>query len=421
MRSVFFSIAILVASVAASPASLAQQPHVRVRVLDTYAPQAVVLFAEQATTMMLDGVSMSVGAASAVYVAREGDGLQVEVDGRRQRAGLVEYGGAEHAWTLALRYPADPGIERRYQGRLRVQPDTDALRLINTVPLEPYVAAVLTKEFNFQEPSSSEAMAIVIRSYALKSVQNPVSDAFDLYDHTASQVYHGIGDTAPMARQATRNTAGNVVLHRGELIDAVYSASSGGHTANNEDVWQGAALPYLRGVSDPYDANSPHRDWSVTMPRGVFLQALSDQLGRPVQDVEIADRSDDGRVNRLRLTHLNGTESFLAASVFRQTLNRRLDAPGLRSTLFDLSGSDGMIVIEGQGYGHGVGLGQWGALEMGRQGKTAHEIIQFYYRGVRVEPVYEADVFADLDTSPSEASAPEAGERREALLNRLGW
>jgi stage II sporulation protein D len=157
------------------------------------------------------------------------------------------------------------------------------------------------------------------------------------------------------------------------------------------------------------------------MPRGVFLQALSDQLGRPVQDVEIADRSDDGRVDRLRLTHLNGTESFLAASVFRQTLNRRLDAPGLRSTLFDLSGSDGMIVIEGQGYGHGVGLGQWGALEMGRQGKTAHEIIQFYYRGVRVEPVYEADVFADLDTSPSEASAPEAGERREALLNRLGW
>ncbi|NDC87492.1 MAG: hypothetical protein EB075_01555 [Bacteroidetes bacterium] len=186
MRSLFFSIAILVASVAASPASLAQQPHVRVRVLDTYAPQAVVLFAEQATTMMLDGVSMSVGAASAVYVVREGDGLQVEVDGRRHRALLVEYGGAAHAWTLALRYPVGPGIERRYQGRLRVQPDTDALRLVNTVPLEPYVAAVLTKEFNFQEPSSSEAMAIVIRSYALKSVQNPVSDAFDLYDHTAS-------------------------------------------------------------------------------------------------------------------------------------------------------------------------------------------------------------------------------------------
>ena len=85
----------------------------------------------------------------------------------------------------------------------------------------------------------------------------------------------GVDRLTDAATEAARQTQGEVLMYHGELVEAVYFSSSGGHTADNDAVWQGKPVPYLRGVSDPYDAASPHANWRVVVSRDRLLRALS--------------------------------------------------------------------------------------------------------------------------------------------------
>ena len=193
-----------------------------------------------------------------------------------------------------------------------------------------------------------------------------------------------------------------MLTYDGALIEAVYFASSGGHTADNETVWESPPRPYLRGVRDPYD-HSPHAKWHAKIPRKKLLDALSKAYGFTVEGFRIDERSRDGRVRTIKL--LGKPERTISGNAFRLVVIRTFGARTLKSTFFDarVRGSD--YVFEGHGFGHGVGLSQWGAHEMAQKGRSYRDILTFYYTDVAL--TRDADYAALLDREPQARVAVE--------------
>ena len=177
------------------------------------------------------------------------------------------------ALSIQILQPADEelGIEvveqnggrttRTYRGNLQISTDpTDpsVLRIVNNVGVNNYIKGVLAKEFNFRkEFAATQAMAVAIRTQAYRALRQN-GPAFELPDNDVWQVYGGNEGITSTIEEAVNSTQDLVLTYNGDLIEAVYSASSGGHTANNEDVWDAStSLPYLRGQQDPYDENAP--------------------------------------------------------------------------------------------------------------------------------------------------------------------
>jgi stage II sporulation protein D len=262
-------------------------------------------------------------------------------------------------------------------------------------------------------------MAVVARTYGLKAAQKFDGD-YDHGDGTLSQVYSGLSAITPGARRAAEATRGEVLTYGGDLIEATYFSSSGGHTANNEDVWDAsAALPYLRGRPDPYDAEAPNRRWTVALDRAAVLRVLGRRFGGEVVGFVVADRSRDGRVRTIGLLRPGRQREAVQANAFRLALSA-VPGPALKSTWFTARRSGDRYVFEGRGFGHGVGLSQYGAHAMSERGMSYRDILAFYYQGAtltRLRP--DRPLAAQLDASGDTQQA-----RQETLTRprrRIGW
>lgn len=317
----------------------------------------------------------------------------------------------------------DPAMAR-YAGRLLIQPEGTTLRIINHVPLEDYVASVVSHEYGFDDLEGSKAMAVLARTYALRAA-GTANAPYDLSDHTGAQVYRGSANLIPASIEATLETAGEVLTYEGGLIEAVYFASSGGLTASNEDVWQSEPVPYLRSRPDPFDADAPHRSWETSIPRTQFLAILSDTYGSPVTGFLLHEIGDDGRVQTVRLL---GAERIITGTAFRNLINQHFGATRLRSTQFDARREGDTYIFEGRGFGHGVGLSQWGAHAMAGQGYDYREILGHYYAGVMLQkggrafalPAPPANV-VQTATRPPDPLRQDPPEKSARPKRRIGW
>jgi stage II sporulation protein D len=328
----------------------------------------------------------------------------------------VQPGGQDATWSLSF----DEQEDRTYTGGLTVAPAPkieSALLLVNEVPIEDYVASVVASEYGLDDREGTKAMAVVARTYGLFASAK-FGGAYDQADGTASQVYEGAGAVTSRSRRATEATAGEVLTYNGNLIQAVYFSSSGGHTANNEDVWKAEdALPYLRGVDDPYDDASPHHTWSATVDRSSLLQALTRKRGTLVEGFTIADRAAHGRVTKINVLQSNGPPHVMKANTFRLVVNRGVDGAPLKSTWFDARRQGDQYVFDGRGFGHGVGLSQWGAHAMADEGRSYQEILRHYYTDVEIERA--GDVEFDPVTAPV-AKTP-SPSKTDSTGRRIGW
>ncbi len=296
---------------------------------------------------------------------------------------------------LTARRPGQTSGPFTYPGWLQIVPDPSGLQIINHVALEDYVAAVLAREHHFDDLESSKALAVAIRTYTLRRLQT----ADMLLDHAAHQMYEGIDRVTPLIREAVAQTRGEVLTYQGELIEAVYFASSGGHTTNNEDVWDGVPQPYLRGQPDPYDHNAPYRHWEATLPRDRLLEVLSRRYGTRITGFRIGTHSSDGRVATIELLRKRGDPLTIRANEFRLLVNAHFGRHTLRSTFFTARRQGDAYYFEGKGFGHGVGLSQYGALEMSRQGYSYRDILAFYYPGTELY-LYKAGALLAAGSSP---------------------
>jgi SpoIID/LytB domain protein len=216
------------------------------------------------------------------------------------------------------------GANRTYRGSIRVVLGTTGLAAVNVLPLEDYLRGVVPSEMSSSwMPAALEAQAVAARGYALATA-GPSTGLFDEYADTRSQAYGGMLAERPEADAAIAATSGQVLTYAGKTAVTYFSSSSGGRTANIQEVFaNGQPTPYLVAVDDPYDAASPYHDWTLSLAGSRIAQALG--YAGVLTAVSI-DPFPSGRVRSLVLDGSAG-QKIVAAGTARTAL-------GLRSTWF---------------------------------------------------------------------------------------
>ncbi len=268
------------------------------------------------------------------------------------------------------------------------------------LPLEEYVAGVVAAEMPTSfELEALKAQAVIARTFAARHMRayggqgvsgHPDADvSTDIWSDgqawlsrdDARREWGALGFYARWEKieEAVTGTEGLILTWNGVPIECAYHSTCGGATENSEDVWQ-EALPYLRGVTDPWCSGSPwakhETDVSVQSLEKAFglgagILAAAAGQGRPY--LTVLEASPSGRAKLIRVG-----EKEVSASEFRRAL-------GLESARFTYTVSDGVIHFVTSGYGHGVGLCQYGADGLARAGKDFREILTFYYTGVELQ------------------------------------
>ena len=283
--------------------------------------------------------------------------------------------------------PANNGYvwigDRWFRGRAQILPVNNNLMAVNLVDVEQYLYSVLGGEMGGNWPLEAlKAQAVASRSYALYKRRAMLASPFDIGDTTTWQVYRGIQDESTGTQSAVNATVGQVLTVQGEIAEAVFHSSSGGSTENSEDIWF-AARPYLRSVPD-FDQGSPVFKWSQTIS-SKQMQDSFPGIGEVISITPVRTTSQ-GRVITMKLTGTTGSRT-VSGETLRSTFN-------LRSTRFSLlpqnttvhSSADksvtlpGAFQINGFGFGHGLGMSQWGAYNLALSGYNYQQILGHYYR-----------------------------------------
>ncbi len=306
-----------------------------------------------------DSAGQPVGELEAMNAfSAQGGGGNVALGQWRSRSLWVEPAGDGYVWIG----------DRWYRGRTQLVPTSKGLTAVNHVNLEHYLYSVLGAEMSPSWPLEAlKAQAVAARSFALHKRSSGTS-VYDVTNTTSSQVYKGIETEAQSTHQAVNATAGQVMTYGGKVILAAFHSSSGGHTENVEDIWT-QPLPYLRGVAD-YDMGAPVFQWTKSFSRGEMSRLISG-VGNVVS-MTPERRTPQGRVVTMKVQGDRGTK--------RVSGNDLRSALGLRSTLFAVSSTGSGFQIDGRGYGHGLGLSQWGAHNLAAQGTNYQQILGHYYQ-----------------------------------------
>ncbi|MBP2649541.1 MAG: SpoIID/LytB domain protein [Firmicutes bacterium] len=302
-----------------------------------------------------------------------------------------------------------------YRGEIRLHRTVgkQGVTAVNILPLEKYLCGIVPKEISPQWPAETlKAQAVAARTYAIYSLNKHNADGYDVCADTDCQVYGGLSAEDDRTTAAVNATVGLVMVYQDKVIPAVFHCSSGGYTENSENVWGGYSQ-FLRGVKD-FDEKSPYYKWEKRLT-GLEVAKILGQAGYEIGEfkaVELsplttpgkfaADRGVSGRVKQVCFVGTNGNV-VLSGTEVRRIL-------GLRSSLFDIkvqpvvtteknvsSLNKGVrivdVIINGYGWGHGLGLSQWGAKAMAEQAMPGNKeyfktILKHYYSGVSLEKEY---------------------------------
>ena len=372
---------------------------------------------------------------------QHGMALELEdADGYLMRAHL------DRGVTLKLQSNDPHGIwlgKQRYRGELYLQRSSAGIQVVNRIPIETYLTSVVGGEMPADWPLAAlQAQAVAARTYALYHRRRAAN--YGIEATVSGQIYQGVESEALSTKKAVATTRSLVLVHSGNLIDAVFHSSSGGRTEASVHVWS-SEMPYLVSVPD-YDQHSPVHKWSVSFSADQ-LQSLFREIAR-FESIDVLETSPSGRVHSVRIQGKHSS-TILSGQELRQRL-------GLRSTLvrFELmsdnqlankqiqsnqmytvipslmslwhgtttgifpgqsksslqaqhiwdkfaplplpSSSYGLplqtrstqavLLVKGRGYGHGVGMSQWGAHGLAKRGANFRQILRHYYRGIEVVP-----------------------------------
>jgi stage II sporulation protein D (peptidoglycan lytic transglycosylase) len=275
------------------------------------------------------------------------------------------------------------------------------------LPLEDYVLGVMRAEGTMEsEPEALKALAISIRTFALKNAGRHAKDGYDFCSTTHCQRFvdrvgspraskGSVDEVAlPGGRasdtrlaDAVRATAGQVLLDdRGELIDSYFGASCGGETANIATLWGTSPAKYLPGVRDEYCEAGPHVHWTDQISRADLLSALQadsrTDVGQRLDQITISKRDDTGRAEFITLE--GDQRKVVRGWDFKIIVGRTLGWNVLKSSRFEVSRSGSNFIFRGSGFGHGLGLCQEGAHVMAARGSSYQRILEKYFPGTRI-------------------------------------
>ncbi len=271
-----------------------------------------------------------------------------------------------------------------YRGYLKVARLNGALGAVNVVDLEEYLLGVLKDEIPPGWPGeAAKAVAITARTYAVYQMQQNPGAFFHIRATTASQVYGGATGEDARTSWAVQATRGQILTFGGEPIAAFYHSCSGGATEDALNVF-GPNFDTVIGVKDNFSLNCPYAFWVERLTAQQVERALQ-RAGYSIGQVIRVDdllRSRTGRIIRIAIQHTRGT-LILEGKRFREALGNDL----IRSTDFEVRADGSGFTFVGRGWGHGVGLSQWGAKEMADLAHQHREILRFYYPLAELRPL----------------------------------
>ncbi|MFD2368419.1 stage II sporulation protein D [Brevibacillus sp. GCM10020057] len=265
-------------------------------------------------------------------------------------------------------------------------------KAVETIPLETYVAGVVAAEMPAEfELEALKAQAMAARTYIVRRLSegklDDVPQGAQVLDTVQHQVY--IDDSQRRERwkdqyawknqrilQAVQETAGIVLTYEGKPIDATFFSTSNGFTENSGEYWD-KAIPYLKSVPSPWDIQSPRYEETVVMTTAELEKNLGIKLAQEASTngawYQIESRTTGNRVGKISI----GGKEFTGRE-FREKLN-------LNSSSFTMEMRGNQVYITTKGYGHGVGMSQWGANGMAKSGKNAEQIVKYFYQGISLQ------------------------------------
>ena len=394
------------------------------------------LTSEQGFELITEGKAVLPIPAKSIHLSYE-NGLMIKTD-----SGF--YGPYENS-MVASKNNITSVDKRKYNGNFYVDSINNAL--INDVNLEEYIYSVVSGEMGSSfEMDALKAQAIAARSYAISNLKKYIKHGYNLTNDIYSQVYLGVNNVNDKIRKAVDETKGLIASFNGEIINATYSSSNGGVIASSEEVW-GNKYPYLVMKYDPYSTNTPNVNWKVEVSRDNLDELLAQKtnkrnftglrlqknaLGR-VKDVVVSYNDGDVKLSANKFRLIFGSSKFKSTlfDVNKKVENTNVkpmpkkektiivaSTPGPNEgVVFDIvkltddkldkvskvqnigssAEAGGQNIIEtsidltdkyvfyGKGFGHSVGLSQYGANEMAKQGFKYLEILNFYYPGIEVK------------------------------------
>lgn len=324
---------------------------------------------------------------------------------------------------------------KKYRGGIVIKrlPGSD-MTVINYLDLEKYLYGVLPEEMTDNSPLEAlKAQAVAARSYAISTINKHQDLGFNLCTTTNCQAYGGYEAEKPKTNMAVNETAGKVITYDGKIITPFYHANSGGYTEDSENVWS-AKLPYIRGVKDDFSLGGPNSSWTKVYEEGEIEKILNSagfNIGK-IKDIYVEEYSDNGRVLSLIISdgireinlakgktrtifgptviksmnfHIStNADHYIMSSDMSNVERKSMDDLVIlsadeskktsRGNTYRISNGDDHVssssgpqkyIFNGKGYGHGLGMSQWGAKKMAELGYEYEDILKHYYTGTTIE------------------------------------
>lgn len=275
--------------------------------------------------------------------------------------------------------PIKPNItERRYEDGFKVFVGGKGLTVVNTVRMDNYLAGVVESEGGGGKPLEYyKAQAVISRTYALKHKLKHKKEGFHLCDQVHCQAYHYMLRYTPEIREAVNQTSGEFMVDtlNAKLVDGFFHANCGGQTSRTDYVWN-TFIDYLVPFKDTFCIHTKQAKWEKRVTKVEWRNFLINNYHYPINDsiykTQIYTFSQPVR------------KAFYIDPVLGIPLRDIRSKFGLRSTFFDCYPEGQEVVIQGKGYGHGIGLCQEGAMGMAKHGYNYREILTFYFDGIKI-------------------------------------
>jgi len=273
---------------------------------------------------------------------------------------------------------------RKYPGLAIIVFTNNSLYLINQTDIETYLKGVLPNEVSPKwDMEALKAQAIVSRTYALYETVMARKNGkfFDVYADTRSQLYSGLNTENQNTSLAIESTLGEVIRYDGKVIPSFFHSSSGGMTEAAIEVY-GNDWPYLKPVESPYCSVYRDNKWETSISLHKLQNLL--RITNRIQSISVIERTESKRIKTIEIQDNSGCKTKISGINFRDLIGPTI----MKSTRANIYLSNDLVLIKGMGYGHGVGMGQWDALGMAKQGFSYKSILSFFYRGISVDRMW---------------------------------
>lgn len=287
-----------------------------------------------------------------------------------------------------------------YKGKLNLIKLGGSIGVINQLNLEDYVKGVVAREMpigkNSENLEALKAFSICVRTYTLKKISEGKS-LYDLYDDTRDQVYGGFDAEHPLSNKAVEETENKILIFNGNIATVYYHSTCGGQTEAAHNIFTNKEIPYMMGVKDgnsPYCNISPKFEWTETYSREDVIKRLKrasllNNGDYRLNNVYIESRYSSGRVREMVFEVVDEFDGVKNVSIFgneiRSIIRTSDNKSILWSTFFDISFHRQSVEVNGKGFGHGVGMCQYGAISLSRKGWKYKEIIEHYFPGIKIK------------------------------------